>query len=81
MVFLDFPSTMRTLNDVVDYKVSSPANSMDESARDNLGQKYIERFRQEIEELREAAGDTFKERVQTVRKDLKFLNAPAGFQP
>ncbi|MGO9586572.1 MAG: STING domain-containing protein [Limisphaerales bacterium] len=79
LVFLDFPATMRTLVDVVDYKIPSPANSMDEPAKDKLGRKYIELFHQELEELRIKADDTIKKRIQFVKKDLKFPNAPAGF--
>jgi len=79
MVFLDFPATMRTLIDVVNYKIPSPANSMDEPAKDKLGRKYIESFNQELIGLRAKADDTIQERIQFVKKDLKFPNAPAAF--
>lgn len=72
MVFLDFPATMRTLVDVVDYKIPS-------LAKDKLGRKYIALFNRQMEDLRARAGDTIRERVQFVEKDLKFADAPAGF--
>lgn len=79
MVFLDFPATMRTLIDVVNYKIPSPANSMDEPDKDQLGRKYIESFNQELVGLRAKADDTIRKRIQFVKKDLEFSNAPAGF--
>jgi hypothetical protein len=53
-VYFDFPNTICALTDFVDYKMNSPKDSLDVKKRNKLGEKYIERFKQQlIETLKE----------------------------
>lgn len=53
-LYFDFPNTMRSLNDYIDYKLESNKDSLNTEQRNKLGKKYIEHFKEQlIESLKE----------------------------
>lgn len=45
-VYFDFPSTLLTLNILIDYKIKSKKNSFNDKEKAQLGRLYIEKFRE-----------------------------------
>jgi len=53
-VYFDFPSTLFSLTDFVEFKMDSPKNSLNVELKNKIGKEYIERFRNQlIESLEE----------------------------
>ena len=50
-VYFDFPSTLLTLNILIDYKVESKKNSFNDKEKTLLGELYIEKFKETTQEL------------------------------
>jgi hypothetical protein len=74
-VYFDFPNTLLTLEPVVDYKISKPKNTSPEEAKRELGAKFIQRFRDELEQMLAGKPDVGKH-VKLTDKNLAFLDAP-----
>ena len=55
-VYFDFPNTLFSLTNFVEYKMNSPQNSLNTEEKNQLGKAYIKKFQeqliQELEELR-----------------------------
>lgn len=52
-VYLDFPSTLLTLNILIDYKIESKKNSFNEKEKARLGKLYIAKFKETTQTLLE----------------------------
>ncbi|MGV8138184.1 MAG: STING domain-containing protein [Mangrovibacterium sp.] len=53
-IYFDFPNTLFSLTDYVEYKVNSPGNSLNQAEKNRLGREYIKRFREQlIQDLKE----------------------------
>ena len=52
-VYFDFPSTLLTLNILIDYKIESKKNSFNEKERALLGKLYIAKFKETTQTLLE----------------------------
>lgn len=53
-VYFDFPSTLFSLTDFVEFKMDSPKNSLNVDLKNKIGKEYIERFKKQlIESLQE----------------------------
>ena len=53
-VYFDFPSTLFSLTDFVEFKMDSPKNSLNVELKNKIGKEYIERFKNQlIESLQE----------------------------
>lgn len=53
-VYFDFPSTLFSLTDFVEFKMNSPKNSLNVELKNKIGKEYIERFKKQlIESLQE----------------------------
>lgn len=53
-VYFDFPNTLFSLTDFVEFKVNSPRNSINVKQKNKIGKEYIERFKKQlIESLQE----------------------------
>jgi len=52
-VYFDFPSTLLTLNILIDYKIESKKNSFNDKEKALLGKLYIEKFRETTKALLE----------------------------
>jgi hypothetical protein len=76
-VYFDFPNTLLTLKPVVDFKLRKSSNTSPEQERRELGARFIQRFREELEKLLAQTPDV-AEHVKLTDKRLKFLDAPAA---
>jgi hypothetical protein len=47
-VFFDFPNTIYSLTDFVNFKQNSPKDSLDNDLKNKLGHKYIEHFKEQL---------------------------------
>lgn len=47
-VYFDFPNTIYALTDYVDFKLNSPKDTLNVKKRNELGKKYIDRFKQQL---------------------------------
>ncbi len=53
-VYFDFPHTLFSLTDFVEYKMNSPKDSLNVDLKNKIGKEYIERFKKQlIESLQE----------------------------
>lgn len=53
-VYFDFPNTLFSLTDFVEFKMNSPKDSLNIDLKNKIGKKYIERFKKQlIESLEE----------------------------
>jgi hypothetical protein len=53
-VFFDFPNTLFSLTDFVEFKMNSPKDSLNVNLKNKIGKEYIERFKKQlIESLEE----------------------------
>lgn len=52
-VYFDFPSTLLTLNILIDYKIESKKNSFNEKEKARLGKLYIAKFKETTQNLLE----------------------------
>lgn len=69
-VYFDFPNTLLSLNSLIEYQVESRKNTFSSKAREELAQKYIEKFKQVLGEL--IAKKKLKGVVFFVDKELNF---------
>ncbi|HVM62742.1 MAG TPA: STING domain-containing protein [Verrucomicrobiae bacterium] len=77
-MYFDFPNTLLTLKTVVDYKVHKAGrHDLDpDQARRELGGRFIQRFRQSVEEM--LAQKKLGDYVKLTDKNLDFLGASPG---
>ena len=50
-VYFDFPNTLLSLNSLIDYKLETRKNQFTDSARAEMGRKYIQKFREVLGQL------------------------------
>ena len=69
--YFDFPNTLLTLSNLVDYKLDSEHDSLNEVRRKEMTEEYIGKFRQRLEQrIRQAALDSY---ILFTDKSLKPL--------
>lgn len=49
-VYFDFPNTLFSLTDFVEFKMNSPKDSLNIDLKNKIGKKYIERFKKQLVE-------------------------------
>lgn len=69
--YFDFPNTLLALVKMIDYNVKSDKNTSNEQDKIDLGKKYIDNFKAEIEKMIHTKN--ISEYVKFTDKHLKFL--------
>lgn len=49
-VYFDFPNTLFSMTDFVEFKMNSPKNSLNVELKNKIGKEYIERFKKQLTE-------------------------------
>ena len=77
--YFDFPTTLLTLEQAVDYKLDTRADSFPAQQREEIGRRYIEDFRWQLEKMLKAPRyDPIRGNVRIVDGGLDFLEAAAS---
>lgn len=71
-VYFDFPSTLFSLTDFVEFKMNSPKDSLNVELKNKIGKEYIERFKNQlIESLQEK--HLYPENIRFTNFDLDLV--------
>jgi hypothetical protein len=71
-VYFDFPNTLLTLKSFIDFKVSHDKRRIDSNERDELGNTYIQKFKEAVQQLSAEKG--LAQHIRFVDRNLEIEN-------